>query len=30
VEDILPKLREAAHEVSEPEKEMQTADVERM
>jgi len=30
VEDILPKLREAAREVSEPEKEMQTADVERM
>jgi uncharacterized protein (TIGR00730 family) len=30
VEDILPKLREAARAVSEREKEMQTADVERM
>jgi uncharacterized protein (TIGR00730 family) len=30
VDDILPKLREAARAVSEPEKQMQTADVERM
>jgi hypothetical protein len=30
VEDILPKLRKAARAVSEPEKEMQTAAIERM
>jgi uncharacterized protein (TIGR00730 family) len=30
VDDILPKLREAARAVSEPEKQMQTTDVERM
>jgi predicted Rossmann-fold nucleotide-binding protein len=30
VDDILPKLREAARALSKPEKEMQAADVERM